>query len=129
MKTFLAGIVLIALVTPALEFGAIWNLRAHPAPGAQVVLEDGRFVTGLLTRTWSKEWVILAEDGSECRFKRFNSMSFKPQQSVHAGHGLPLVLRSWRSVLPAIGLFSACLLTMLLDMRSRFRRRGERVHL
>jgi hypothetical protein len=55
-------------MNPALEYGSIWSLRAHPVPNATVRLRNGQEVTGELSRAWSQEWIVRTTDGAEVFF-------------------------------------------------------------
>jgi hypothetical protein len=88
------------LLDPAVKYGAIWNLRAHPAPGVEVLLRDGRKVSGELTLDWSSAWVVRDGEGAEVRFndKGYQYMQF-PAPRTKAATGL---FEAWRSFLPLV---------------------------
>ena len=119
------AIVLYFALDPALQFGAIWNLRANPAEGVEVTLERGEVLRGALSREWSGEWVVL-RDGGAVHFTRFASMSFHAPPAMASDNAIQQVLRGWRSLAPTMILLVACFVTVISLVVPPLRRDRER---
>jgi hypothetical protein len=116
-------------VGPALEYGSVWSLRAHPVPNVTVRLRDGRDVTGDLSRDWSKAWVLRTADGAETRFgeRGYESMTFGPRSERHsASSGVAMLFASWRTLAPPGVLCAAALGFGLLARRRSLATRASR---
>lgn len=83
---------------PAVNFGETWNLRAHPAQGVRVQLQDGREFDGALSRNWDGQWVITLADGV--------LVEFHPDAALMMTFRKPEVptsfSRAWRSWGPVV---------------------------
>lgn len=93
---------------PAVNYGETWNLRAHPAQGVRVQLQDGREFDGALSRNWDGQWVLSRTDGVVTTFddKKVSWMSF---QKPGAPLGFWRSWRSWGPVILVCGLFTFAL--------------------
>lgn len=103
--------------SPALQYGAIWDHRARPTPDVNVMLRDGRVVTGTLSREWSKDWVLSLPDGERIQFADkggYDWMEFKTPPHAGTQSGTLMLLEGWRSLLPAFLAVVACM-TLLMS--------------
>lgn len=110
------------VLSPALQYGAIWDHRARPTPDVKVMLRDGRVVTGTLSREWSRDWVLSLPDGERIQFADkggYDWMEF--QTPPHAGtqSGALMLLEGWRSFLPIFLVSFASLALIASTMRRR----------
>jgi len=105
MRPLIALGLLLLAMGPAVEYGAIWSLRADPIPDVTVRLRDGQVVTGELSRTWSKDWIVRTRNG-ELQFPEaggYQSMTFPAPRETGARDTLTAVttlFARWRSFLP-----------------------------
>ena len=109
-------IVLIALmilgVGKAVTLGSIWNSRANPKAGVEVVLKDGTVLRGALSREWTGNYSI-HQSGSAVAV--FAPNDFQRMTSpLPTAESSPSWFASWRAYSPAvfvIALFAALMLS------------------
>lgn len=121
MRTHRQARVLLALglmffaLSPALQYGSIWDHRAHPTPDVRVVLRDGSVYTGTLSREWSKDWVLYLPDDAKVLFDDhgYDLMEFKAPQHRREDSAFGVLLKAWRSFLPLALVSWACIALLL----------------
>jgi hypothetical protein len=114
LRLLLALVFAALTVSPALTYGSVWNLQAHPIEDATVRLDDGQTLRGRLSRDWTTAWVLTQSDGRQVLFHSAIMIS-RPSR---AEPSLSSLLQSWRAQIP----FLLLLAVIVAITRGRSRR-------
>lgn len=102
-------------------YAGIWQTRAKPTQSVEVVLPDGRALTGSLTREWDGRWSLLQGD-ARLDVNNYRMMTFPKPRDEQAAVG-----SQWRFWLPTGLLFLLYMVFIFLWLRGSARAPSSRV--
>lgn len=97
----------------AIQFGGIWQLRAHPMRNVTVYIAPDLTREGQLSRDWDGTWVLLTEGGIDHIFLGESPPAMSYTVDVNRPES---ILSHWRTLLPML-LVTVIAMTLLAPWR------------